>query len=733
MAINSELHRPIHTRKVSAFFQSEIQGIPVPNNNTGLNPEDLKELFVVRVSSQGDQDNSVELIQISPDHHRSYEVRFTKTGTIFWNDEYGNIFSSFSIKGNNLSFPLIAKSTTSDSGYAVYGMQESDSMVRILRASQMLRFHHVDTEMIIGVIEPTELPINDELLPIVEFKKTLIKNLFTRIKDNANRNDELQELEIKPEEIGKINLHLENQVFLFTLRGMQAPERVSDLKYCTSREDLKLILEKSFEYVNEVERYKAENEPLYKPRFFSAEDDQSIEDYFIDYLPKKTASNFATLHNLGLSHGYSHAGNVSLVGSLYDLDSVMGKAVDENDGENQVGRMNGDIFYFLYGHDFFNDSTATDIWSMGIRDTFETLEKNGVLNKKQDVPHSSRFYEFSQVFLRQYIKQRGWEEDIIQHLPLISNLFVNFNYPNNEVYKDALEYYMNLVLNQTGWKFGSDEDHLRQAEKFVQHTTQEGLENLDKVISRNPDDKNFDSIMKKHKKLHLRRSANQKRSDKLEEVIKVDIKEERNDQLEELTAQFGKEAVETIVEMEAVRQHQIVGEIVNNAYFDRKSINILKRKIIEKIGWETDLLAHIKEICERFDAFQGPTDESHLDYYFDKLIQQLGWTYVHPESSQELIEKFIEFDQQKLNTSEDQRYEQPDPIERLYMFVADRVGNTVSQQFERELAIIESQYGEDNTRFTALFFALKSLNELSKYMTGEEITKFKERINQTIG
>lgn len=314
----------------------EVRGHNIPaieeRGTTSMTHFPFSEAFLDRVSSlvsvrgrkfQGQKIDASCLIQTSPFHGRSYEVKVNGKRNVIWEDHYGNLFGSLNTKGNNLKNPYIDKSSTNPSGYMVYGLQETDSIARLVEASEILRAFNVDTEVIERVFEPAELPINGRMVPLPEFKKKLVQAVMKR-KTDENPG-------FTPEDIPAISKFLEATTFYTTVRGHQVEERLQDLLMIPDRKNFKAVLEPILNYVNVEEDIKGRRNPRHEHTLFDINSDVDINVFLSAYLPIRLAKNVACMHALGLVHRYLHVGNISVVGSIYDLDSVKGKLLGDDE------------------------------------------------------------------------------------------------------------------------------------------------------------------------------------------------------------------------------------------------------------------------------------------------------------------------------------------------------------------------------------------------------------------
>lgn len=339
--MSSELYKPYRSISIKGRDLKSVEGVKVPQDHpfrmgpipafsrVSINPG--TELWI-RASFQGRAWNR-KLIKISPDHGRSYELNFGKTKNIFWEDKYGNLYSTITTKGNSLMFPSVQEADNLPYGLYIHGLQDGSLVARPLRASKILRANQIDTEMILKVIEPQELPFYDSLVPIsdprkdLDFKRGLIWLFST---GRETRNATLPSME----EIRDVEAKLKDMRFLITIRGLQVSERFQDLMRCETRDEFMAMMERVFTFVNMAERRRSKGDFSHKADYFSEQAQSDVDRYVAQYLPQKLATNFAKLHNLGLVHKYPHAGNVSAAGGIYDLDSVWGESLGDKPVKN---------------------------------------------------------------------------------------------------------------------------------------------------------------------------------------------------------------------------------------------------------------------------------------------------------------------------------------------------------------------------------------------------------------
>jgi len=280
--------------------------------------------------------NLFNLTRVSRGHARSFEIASQLNGTkiedILWEDEYGNYFLGISTKGNDLRSPFPFKHDVTPSGFAYHGLQDSDSIVRVLRASRELRKRNVDTEVITKLIEPTSLPIGDTILPISDFKNAQRLIVWeANLPDDSS--DDKESSNVTRDDLPNLSMHLDRTVFFITERAALVNERLRDFEQAETKEEFVKMLRKVFKAINAVEERWAQRDPEFIAWTYDAESPDSISEYFKFYLPYWIASNLAELHNAGLLHKYLHLGNVLATGGVCDLDSVVGETLGLGDDE----------------------------------------------------------------------------------------------------------------------------------------------------------------------------------------------------------------------------------------------------------------------------------------------------------------------------------------------------------------------------------------------------------------
>ncbi|HSX30284.1 MAG TPA: hypothetical protein VLE73_07035 [Candidatus Saccharimonadales bacterium] len=268
----------------------------------------------------------VALRQVSPDHKRSFDI-VSPHLTGQWHDEYGNMFSALSLKGNNFSKPGIMEHPAASVGYVPYGLQESNIIGRVVRASALLRALGVSTEYICGISELKAYPwptIDGQtdattVLPLQEYKRRIVDVYWRTLPDDERTMQTLAELYEK----------FKDMTFYTTLRATDTPYRLGDITDDTNRESL-------FAHINR--HSKEAGEPL------DAQNPADVRRYMCDIFAPAMGINLARPHEAGFGHGFTHWLNLTAMGGLVDLDSLYGKPLGANEDPLTVAGRAEDIY-----------------------------------------------------------------------------------------------------------------------------------------------------------------------------------------------------------------------------------------------------------------------------------------------------------------------------------------------------------------------------------------------------
>lgn len=641
----NETYKPISSVQIDGFAHSQIQGTPV--DSSGPFKNDIPQFSCVGVD-EVDVSGS-NLRKISPIHGRSYEFRVGEETTLFWSDEYGNIFTKITTKGNNLTYPNVFRNENSPSGFLLYGMQESDSIVRVLKASDLLRAAGVETETIIRLIEPGEIPVAEEKVSLVEFKSRLIRKVWD---DNASEGDIDSisgDLRVTRDEIPALSIALSEMTLLITIRGLQTSERLADLRFAKGN-DIGVMLNNAFKYVNLNEKLHAVKDFSYTPQFFSTDSEEDVCRYLTEYLPRRMAINLAKMHSLGLVHVFPHSGNISTIGSFYDLDSVKGEPLGMEDSP-------------ITDQDKFNDIHHALFSEPGFPPTSEIIGR--LIGYRVNL--------FNQNFIQQYIKETGNQDNSVRLLSsmfeLESGIFALAQGVAEMEYLPASEYLFDMTKK----------------------TVEDYLDLVGKVGLWMPEDSIKKTIMT------LFRVT-------IEDFVSLEAENKLFEQLEEITTNRGpalhafartfarretKKMIPYIVKSLGISEEEATANINIDdptKAFDEMKVNLYS-KLIKDLGWEDNITAHIEDVDYLFGGF-GLTSESmryQFDYYRAKLVEQLGWDFTMSQSRRDMIRKFHINDQNLAMAHMDNAVRDndgEDPIELIDNALTTANGDGINFEFD---------------------------------------------------
>ncbi|MGE5041831.1 MAG: hypothetical protein ACM3IJ_02925 [Candidatus Levyibacteriota bacterium] len=267
------------------------------------------------------------LEQVSRHHGRALEVKYGEKPIALWSDNEGFIYGSLNLKGNNFTDPHVEKDKHFQSGFKTIGLQEGIVIWDTIKASEAMRKAGVETEKTEAVVLLEEGIQNGEAVPMDKFKK----GLLTRALSDSQRKDmspfgerSLPELS----DIARLQTYVSQAEFYITQRALQVPERLRDLKEVKTKEGFEKLMRRVFAFVNAREKIEAKREGR-EPQVFNALNPEDINSYFGTFLPQRMAKNIGRMHVAGLTHHFLTDHNVSLAGSIYDLDSMTGEALGD--------------------------------------------------------------------------------------------------------------------------------------------------------------------------------------------------------------------------------------------------------------------------------------------------------------------------------------------------------------------------------------------------------------------
>jgi hypothetical protein len=297
------------------------------------------------------------LRQVTSAHQRSFDM-VSDTVDLQWQDEYGNSYGALSVKGGNFSKPGILEHETAADRYIAYGLQESSIISRVLQASKVLRSRGISTEHVIGICEPAQYPwptidgLTDasEFISLPEYKQRVINKHWRELPKPDRTTDKLIEL----------NNIFKDTAYFMSLRATDSAYRVADMITDDAKKE-------TFDYINK--NLLADGEERLDPANLA-----DYHRYLRDFFAPAAGHNLARLHT-DLIHGFTHAGNMTALGGLVDLDSVKGVGLGLGDQPVTDGDRIGDLIGVLASINSVNriDSYILDEKTLTFKTNFEAL------------------------------------------------------------------------------------------------------------------------------------------------------------------------------------------------------------------------------------------------------------------------------------------------------------------------------------------------------------------------
>jgi len=157
---------------------------------------------------------------------------------------------------------------------------------------------------------------------------------------------------------------------------------------------------KVFKFINTREGLEAKREGR-EAQYFDVQNPQDVDRFFRDFLPSRCAKNLARIHNLGLAHHFPTVHNFSLVGSIYDLDTVTGKVLFDSDEPVGSSEIREDL------------NIATESFVSYLRmtpeDEDQIADKNTHFYFKEQIGEKV-FIDFLRTFYLEYLRSRNLPE-----------------------------------------------------------------------------------------------------------------------------------------------------------------------------------------------------------------------------------------------------------------------------------------------------------------------------------
>lgn len=292
-------------------------------------------------------------LQVSLTHGRAV-VLGDVLGKVVWSDKFDCLFGAIDYKGAIISADF-SKLVLEKDEYSPFGIRaegllavkkyssfESSVLSRIVKVSDYLRANRLPTEVPLEIRKITKVFFKGKLLTTEEAKEEYLQKLKEPLLFDKKK-------------------FLENTDFFIVVRAVQVPQRLMDLIHPETsfsptvildnvyfeqqRKQKELFTEKDFHYVldpalkwlNSALRLKKEGilcrKEISGP--FNPASKEDLERYLYYWLPEQMGRYLGRLHKLGIRHGFATRNNWSLVGTLYDLDSVTGEVFGDRIPTNE--------------------------------------------------------------------------------------------------------------------------------------------------------------------------------------------------------------------------------------------------------------------------------------------------------------------------------------------------------------------------------------------------------------
>lgn len=731
----TEVYQPVWSLSVPGRQLEEIQGETITNQTTpfavGVIPAfSLVSMGTIKSLKDGTQLTNSRLVQISSHHGRSFEVTFGQSPALIWADEYGNYYSTLTTKGNYLANPHVARSNVEPSGFAVYGMQDTDALVRILRVSRLLRANQIGTECYIRVIEPQALPFKGSMVSLEEFRSGLIKQVWDRREGASVGMTRLGFGEpISRADIPRYSEHLDNSTFVITVRGMQVAERLQDLERPTTKEEFIEMMSRVFKYVNLTERlHQQENGSQWID--LDPEKDEDLTRYFQEYLPQKIGNNYGKLHNLGLVHVFAHQGNISAVGSIYDLDSAKGEAIGCGDAKVTNNEFRSELDKVL-------------------KETEQTLSN---LAAKDFVHFPFRFKVFKENLLDTYFNNRS------NVLAVVKDIIEGYEHFYGLEDTPKLIEYSERIVQELGWDYTHQETIEQLTATFDQEDEINVIGRIERVLKNPGEEISVEKLLERvlgdagavDEEYSSEHAIDRFAGTWLDERVKRVLSQNRSEELAKVANQYGQEAAEAVIDLLTTRElrkladqrteemdegiqkrgQERVARLRNHYLQNAKDFYI---QLFRDPPADFDPLGRIKLITNIFNYFDwSADDEEARDLYLHSLTKEIGWDYQHREGYDQVAQSYnqaLGFYTRAFFVKEWGKNPDPDSfgetfnkainltvnckaLESIYLFIRDRIEEAVRTLYRDEVKELTEKYGKDNVDELLLLISYREADSI---------------------
>lgn len=246
-------------------------------------------------------------------------------------DEFGHVYHTLSVKGMDLSDPIVQKLQSGNFVVRINGALEAETFYRCRKASQLLREAGVLTEYVFYQARPTRFPNGKE-----PEGYTNLQGFRNRLKRDFKESHRTSHGGMIPEfenqytdDVKMVSEVLTNSTFGVCFRGMMSNVRISEIKDLQEVGILHSFVAKAILslQMRAPEHFKCWPEiKVLNP--FDAADQLK---YLQILLPTLMGENLALMTDIGCYHKYLHAGNWTLAGEIVDLDSLRHPSIDISD------------------------------------------------------------------------------------------------------------------------------------------------------------------------------------------------------------------------------------------------------------------------------------------------------------------------------------------------------------------------------------------------------------------
>jgi hypothetical protein len=277
---------------------------------------------------------------------------------VVWGDpsHKGIVYGDKNLKGNVMNHIELSRDEYGTHGIRATGLKDGDNVHLISYNSEWMRENGLPTERIAKINKLEEVVVEGKVISIEEWKEKVkgdseadryrngplqknkerlvklrrlkenpITKLFVGKGEEKKMEDRLKVMgdHVKEEEEFEENREKFLDANFYVIeRDLQVSERLSDMRDI-SKEKFEEMMAGIFKWVNVVMSTKGEGviPGTEKVEDFNIEKEGDVERYFLT-LGRSMGFYLSKFHNLGGIHGFPHEQNWSLVGTLYDLDSV---------------------------------------------------------------------------------------------------------------------------------------------------------------------------------------------------------------------------------------------------------------------------------------------------------------------------------------------------------------------------------------------------------------------------